>query len=131
MAKGLDKHRQRIEALSQFGKDLTRRCGSSCELCGASGTKLQIHEVPPAPTAPDYDHCIMLCEICKEQIEHPKRMDSNHWRCLNGAVWSEVTAVQVMAVSLLKLLDGHDWANELMEQLYLSPESEQWLEKLS
>ena len=131
MAKGLEKHRQRVEALTQFGNAIPRPSGRSCEKCCASRTKLQIHEVPPVPEGPDYNHCIMICETCKEQIEHPKRMDSNHWRCLNGAVWSEVTAVQVMAVSLLKRLDDHDWANELMEQLYLPPESEHWLEKLT
>jgi protein PhnA len=130
MAKGLEKHRQRIEALNQFGKDLARRCSSSCELCGASGTKLRIHEVPPIPEEPDYDHCIMICETCQEQIEHPKRMDSNHWRCLNSAAWSEVTAVQVMAIHLLKRLEDQDWAKELREQLYISPQAESWLEKM-
>ena len=47
MAKGLDKHRERLEALALFGKDLTRRAGSKCELCETAGVKLQIHEVPP------------------------------------------------------------------------------------
>ncbi len=130
MAKGLDKHRQRLDALSAFGKDLARRAKSHCEMCGASGTKLQTHEVPPVPTEPEFEHCILLCETCKEQLDHPKRLHPDHWRCLNTAVWSEVPAVQVMAVSTLKQLTDQPWATELEEQLYLSPEVQQWLARL-
>ena len=130
MAKGLDKHRARLDALNTFGKDLARRAKSQCELCGAAGTKLQIHEVPPVASEPEFDHCILLCESCKEQLDNPKRMDPDHWRCLNSAVWSEVPAVQVMAVSTLRRLSDQPWAGELEEQLYLSPEVEEWLGKV-
>jgi protein PhnA len=130
MAKGLDKHRQRLDALNAFGKDLARRARSQCEMCGASGTSLQIHEVPPVGVEPDYGHCILLCETCKDQLDNPKRMEPDHWRCLNTAVWSEVPAVQVMAVATLRRLADQPWANELEEQLYLSPEVEKWLAAL-
>lgn len=130
MAKGLDKHRARLEALNTFGKDLARRAKSQCEMCGAAGTSLQIHEVPPVASEPQYDHCILLCETCKEQLDNPKRLQPDHWRCLNTAVWSEVPAVQVMAVATLKKLRDQPWAGELEEQLYLSPEVEQWLDSI-
>ncbi len=127
MAQGLDKHRARLNALNLFGKDLARRAKSQCEMCGTSGTRLQIHEVPPVATEPQFDHCILLCETCKEQLDNPRRMEPDHWRCLNTAVWSEVPAVQVMAVATLKRLNEQPWAGELEEQLYLSPEVEAWL----
>ena len=130
MAKGLDKHRQRLDALNTFGKDLVRRAKSQCEMCGATDTKLQIHEVPPVATEPEFDHCILLCETCKEQLDNPKRMQPDHWRCLNSAVWSEIPAVQVMAITTLKRLSDHPWATELQEQLYLNPEIETWLASL-
>lgn len=130
MAKGLDKHRQRLDALNGFGKDLARRAKSQCEMCGASGTKLHIHEVPPVPSVPEFEHSILLCETCKEQLDNPKRREPDHWRCLNSAVWSEVPAVQVMAVITLKQLGDHPWAQELQEQLYLAPEIEAWLETI-
>lgn len=129
MAKGLDKHRARLDALNAFGKDLARRAKSQCELCGASGTSLQIHEVLPVPAEPEFDHCILLCETCKGQLDNPKRMQPDHWRCLNTAVWSEVPAVQVMAVVTLRRLTSLPWAAELEEQLYLAPEVEAWLER--
>ena len=127
MAKGLDKHRQRLDALNAFGKDLARRAKSQCEMCGASGTKLHIHEVPPVSSEPEFEHCILLCDSCKQQIDNPKQRQPDHWRCLNSAIWSEVPAVQVMAVSMLHALSDQPWAAELQEQLYLSPEVESWL----
>ena len=129
MAKGLDQHRQRLDALNNFGKDLARRAKSHCELCDTEGTKLVIHEVEPIPTEPDFDHCIMICDTCKEQLDNPKRIDPNHWRCLNASAWSEVPAVQVSAVRMLDSLNDHPWAAELREQLYLTPEIEAWIIK--
>lgn len=130
MAKGLDQHRERLEALSLLGKDLTRRAGSKCELCEASGVKLGIHEVAPVPKMPELGHCIFICETCSEQIEKPKRRDPDHWRCLNTAAWSTEPAVQVAAVHMLNQLKEHDWANDLADTLYLNPEIEEWLEQI-
>ena len=133
MSKGLDKHKQRSDSLSYFGKDLVRRSGSHCELCDASGTKLSIHEVPPVPKEPEFEHCIFICETCKEQIEKPKTVVPDHWRCLNTSAWSQEPAVQVMSVLMLdKLIDttkDNDWMKELREQLYLPEEIESWLEE--
>lgn len=131
MAKRLEKHQQRLDNLNRFGKELARRCSSSCELCAATGTKLQIHEVPPVPSEPEFEHCILICEQCKQHIDKPKNSESNHWRCLSSSAWSENPAIQVMAVILLKQMGKEIWAQELLEQLYLSPESEAWLQELN
>lgn len=130
MAKGLDKHLHRQSTLNAFGKDLARRSKGRCEMCGAHGTPLQIHEVPPVPSEPDFDHCILLCENCTSQLDKPKNIQPDHWRCLNTAVWSEIPAVQVIAVHTLKHLSDQSWAIELQEQLYLTPEIEAWLERV-
>lgn len=136
MAKGLDKHRERLEVLALLGKDLTRRAGSKCELCETSGIKLQIHEVPPVPTEPDLDGCIFICTTCKADIDQLGRksatgLNSDHWRCLTTRVWSEVPAIQVMSVHLMKQLGHTDWAPDLLDSLYLAPEIEEWLERIS
>lgn len=131
MAKRLLKHQERQQAVSLFGKDLTRRANSCCELCSASGVKLGIFEVEPVPAEPDFEHCIFICETCQEQIEHPKRLQPNHWRCLNTPIWSEVPAVQVQAVHLLRKLSAkHDWAEAMEEHLYLNEEVQAWLDKI-
>ncbi|GAA3920665.1 phnA protein [Litoribacillus peritrichatus] len=130
MSKGSEKHKQRNDAISYFGKDLVRRSGSHCELCNAHGTKLIIHEVPPVPREPDFDHCIFICETCSGQIDKPKTVNPDHWRCLNTSAWSQVPAVQVMSVIMLDRLASEDWAVELKDQLYLSPEIQNWLEDI-
>jgi protein PhnA len=125
MAKGLDKHQHRIGQLNGFGKDLARRARSHCELCDVSGVKLNIFEVAPIPVEPDYDACILICDICSEQLNNPKRIDPDHWRCLNKSMWSEVSIVQVAAIRMIRLLAvNHDWAADLNDMAYLEPEVE-------
>jgi len=126
MAKGLDKHQHRKDALNAFGKNLARRARSHCETCDASGVKLNIFEVAPVPTTPDYDDCILICDTCSEQLNNPKRIDADHWRCLNKSMWSEVAIVQVTAIRMLRLLaEKHEWAADLDEMAYLEPEVEE------
>lgn len=129
-AKGLDKHHARQSELSSFGKDLARRCKSHCELCDAHGVKLAIFEVPPVPKQPEFESCIFVCENCQQQIEKPKTLDINHWHCLHTSAWSEHAPVQVMAVLMLKRIqDKADWAEELLDQLYLTEEVQEWVGK--
>lgn len=118
-----------MAVLSSFGKDLARRAKSRCELCGESGVKLVIHEVEPVPKEPDIESCIMICERCDEQIrEERKFKPGEHWRVLAETVWSEVPAVQVAAVRLLRRqADTQAWARETLEGLFLDPEVEEWV----
>ncbi|MGH1462677.1 MAG: phnA protein [Neptuniibacter sp.] len=128
MSKGHERHIERHHGLSLFGKDLVRRSSSHCELCDAQGVRLSIYEVPPVSSDPEFEHCIMLCGTCLEQVERPKLRDSNHWRCLNHSVWSNVPAVKVLAVAMLRELSNQEsWAIELYEQLYLEPEESDWI----
>ncbi len=132
MAKGLDKHRERMAALSFFGKDLARRCKSKCELCESAGVKLAPYEVEPVPTGePVFENCIMICESCTEQVGEIKKFRAGeHWRCLAEVVWGEIPAVQVVAVRLLKRqADTQAWARETLEGLYLDEEVEEWVTK--
>jgi len=124
MAKSLEQHKARQQALSLLGKDLARRANSKCELCDAKGVKLGIFEVAPIPDEPSLDHCILICGRCTEQIQKPKLRNSDHWRCLGTAVWSETLPVQVQAIIMLEQLLAHDWAIDLKEMLYIPPETE-------
>lgn len=127
MVGGYEKHQARVAAVNLLGKDLARRAKRSCELCTESGVSLSIYEVEPVPTEPDPEHCLMLCETCREQLEQPKKLNPHHWHCLSTAIWSELPVIQVTAVRILRMLDKEDWANDLLEQVYLSPEAEAWL----
>lgn len=130
MSRGYEEHRNRVDSLSQFGKDLVRRSNSKCELCESQGVSLKIFEVAPVPKKPDYDHCIFICEECENSINKAEKY-ANHWRCLNGSVWSEIVPLQVQSVLILKKIsENEEWARDLLEQVILSEETEKWLENL-
>jgi protein PhnA len=88
---------------------------------------LTAFEVPPVSDPVTADQCLFLCDTCREQIENPKRMEADHWRCLNHAVWSEIPAVQVISARMLKRLSQNHWAEELLEQAYFSLEVDAWI----
>ena len=127
MAKGRDRHQARLETLNWFGRNLARRSGSACELCAATGVKLSTWEVAPIPEEPDIDKCVFICETCQTQLENPKRVDTHHWMCLYTSAWSEVPAVQVVAVRKLHTLTNESWATDLLDQLYIPEEIEEWI----
>ena len=130
MAKGLLKHQERQSALSLLGKELARRARSKCELCEASGVSLTIFEVAPVPAEPDFEHCLMVCNTCREQLENPKRIQPDHWRCLTKSIWSEVPAIQVLSLRCLRqFAEQHQWAADTLEIAFLSPETEEWANK--
>lgn len=130
MAKGLEKHQARLTQLSLLGKDLTRRSGSKCELCESSGVALRPYPVPPEEGEPAVETCVFACDTCREQLEKPKRLDTDHWRCACQSVWSEVPAVQVLSARVLDRLGKTElWAREALEDVYFEEEVEEWIAK--
>jgi hypothetical protein len=55
---------------------------------------------------------VLVCSVCAPQTAGAAPIDEAHWFCLREAAWSEVPAVQVASLRLLKRLDA-DWAREL------------------
>jgi len=96
---------------------LLARSESKCELCGATDD-LSVYEIPPALND-DAEECILICLICRDQVDGSVEMDVNHWRCLNDSMWSQVPAVQVMAWRMLTRLSAEGWPQELLDMLYL------------
>ena len=118
MAKGLEKHQERQRQLSLFGKDLTRRARSCCELCGTSGAKLSIYELAPVPQEPEFQRCLFLCGSCTEPLNNPKKLAPDYWRFL-----SEIPIVQVLAARILDYIGRKEsWASEILEEAYLDEE---------
>ncbi|MBU1233674.1 MAG: PhnA domain-containing protein [Proteobacteria bacterium] len=104
--------------------ELQIRSGSKCELCGAAES-LTVYEVPPDSNG-RADQCVLLCEICREQIEDPELVDTHHWRCLNDSMWSQVPAVQVLVWRMLKRLSTEGWPLDLLDMLYLDETTQAW-----
>ena len=108
----------------KFDEQLLQRSDNKCELC-QSGAHLNIYEVPPASTS-NADNTIVICDTCLAQIEKKAELDSNHWRCLPEAMWSEVPGVQVVAWRMLNRLKQESWAMENLDMLYLDDEKLAW-----
>lgn len=105
-------------------KDLQKRSGSLCELCG-SDEDLKVYNVPPT-SKETLDDSILTCGVCSEQLEDPEKIESNHWRCLNDSMWSEHTAVQVVAWRMLHRLKAEGWPQDLLDMMYLDEEVLEW-----
>ncbi len=105
-------------------RELSKRSGSKCELCGAT-ENLKVYQVLPIKKG-GTDESIMACSTCIDQIENPDNVDLNHWRCLNDSMWSEHIAVQVVAWRMLSRLRGSGWPQELLDQMYLDEDTLAW-----
>lgn len=105
-------------------RDLNKRSGAKCELCTAT-ENLKVYSVLPTRKG-GIDESILACNTCINQIENPDTVDLNHWRCLNDSMWSEHSAVQVVAWRMLSRLRKNGWPQELLEQMYLDEETLAW-----
>ena len=105
-------------------RELNKRSGSKCELCGAT-ENLKVYQVLPTRKG-GIDESIMACSTCIDQIENPDKVDLNHWRCLNDSMWSEHTAVQVVAWRMLSRMRSAGWPQELLDMMYLDEDTLAW-----
>ena len=105
-------------------RELNKRSGSKCELCGAT-ENLKVYEVLPTKKG-GIDESILACSTCIDQIENPETVDLNHWRCLNDSMWNENAAVQVVAWRMLSRLRASGWPQELLDQMYLDEDTLAW-----
>jgi protein PhnA len=105
-------------------RELNKRSGSKCELCGAT-ENLKVYQVLPTKKG-GIDESILACSTCIDQIENPTTVDLNHWRCLNDSMWSEHTPVQVVAWRMLSRHRSAGWPQELLDQMYLDEDTLAW-----
>jgi protein PhnA len=105
-------------------KELIQRSNTKCELC-TNTENLTPLLIEPKKSNDENDH-ILVCDICKNQIENADNMDANHWRCLNDSMWSETPAIQVMSWRLLHRLKSEGWPQDLLDMLYLDEDTLEW-----
>ena len=123
MARGYDSDRERKHSLSLLGKDLARRAKSRCELTRASGVPLATYEIPPIPKDPDFNRCLLVSEQALRQLEDPRNLVAAEWHHLKEIIWSDIPAVQIMALRILRhLATTNSWAQNLIDETYLDPE---------
>lgn len=105
-------------------KQVNVRSGGSCELCGSSDG-MTLYTVAPR-TGNQPEDVVHVCSTCNEQLNDESKVDANHWRCLNDAMWSEVDAVKVVSYRMLHQLKGEGWPSDLLEMMYLDDETLAW-----
>lgn len=105
-------------------KKLQTRSQNTCEISGVS-ENLEIYQVLPSENATESTSILISSEL-KNQIENTENLQPNYWRCLNEAIWSEVQAVQVVSWRVLQHLKKTDWAQNLLEMMYLDDQTLQW-----
>nr|WP_307776000.1 PhnA protein [uncultured Cetobacterium sp.] len=126
MAKGYDQHMERKNKVSSFGKELTRRAKSKCELCEATGVSLSVFEVPPVKEEPEVERCIFICDECRDKLERIKKAKENDFRFLTNSVWSEVDMIRAVSIVLLKEMSKkYSWAEQVLEDLYIDEATEE------
>ena len=108
-------------------QELQERSGYQCELCTATND-LIVFEVKPTSNRGGQDN-IMPGKTCNDQLSNPETVDSNHWRCLNESMWSEIDAVKVVAYSMLSKLASEGWPQDLLDMIYLEDDVLAWAKK--
>jgi protein PhnA len=103
---------------------LSQRSQSKCELCESSEGLGVLEILPLVASSPE--RSAMLCQTCRDQVEHPEKIDVNHWYCLNQSIWSEVDGVKVLAWRQLNHLLPETWAQDLLDQMYLDDDLMRW-----
>lgn len=106
---------------------LLSRSDNKCELCNSTSS-LSIYEVPPTSNA-NTDNSIIVCDVCKAQIEKTEQLNPEHWKVLSETMWSEYPAVQVVAWRMLSRLRNEAWASDNLEILYLDDDNLAWAKK--
>lgn len=95
--------------------ELMVRSGGVCEFCGAD-KGLGGVDLPPGGA-------ILLCPLCRGD----RAAATDHWRCLEGAAWSQVPVVQWAVWRRLGSLEA-GWAAELRADMALMPEVQGWID---
>lgn len=127
MAKRYEINKKRQEELNLLGRELARRSGSKCELCHSAGIRLNVFEIPPVSGEPDSHKCVFICDECISGIFDPLKQ-IEHWRCLNESIWSEIKPVKIISAIVLKKISGkYSWAADIMDEVYLFEDDEQWI----
>ena len=104
---------------------LQNRSNQVCELCGDQDDYLSGYPVPPK-TDELTDNQVVLCSKCLDQIRAENYTDTYRWRCLEGSIWSEVPAVQVLSYQILSKLSAEEWAADAIEAANLDESLITW-----
>lgn len=108
----------------KLDEQLLQRSNNKCELC-QSGDTLKVYEVLPQSRSTE-DNNILICDKCRAQIDKKAELESDHWKGLSEAMWSEVPGVKVVSWRMLHRLKNESWAMDNLDMMYLDDETLAW-----
>lgn len=115
MAKGYLANKDRIDAISTFGKAIGKRASFKCEWCeGKEGLRVWDYQ-PDLP--PNMETLAMLCQHCRDLVD-VKNADPNELRSIRNALWSNVPAVAEGAAKVLAQCN-ESWVRDAIEQSFI------------
>ncbi len=105
---------------------LQQRSGNSCEICSATGSELFSYAVPPRRSDAD-ENVVVLCGTCDAGVSGNDFSDADHWRALEGSIWSAEPAVQALSFKILtKLAPTQSWAADTLDSVSLDETVVEW-----
>lgn len=113
MAKGRQKHKARLDAISFQGKDLARRAKRKCEFCEGKGDLRAVDG--DESEEPSLETLALACERCRAVFDGRKD-DERTLRFLETAIWNEEPVIARLAKKMLSDVNA-DWAREALEMV--------------
>jgi len=115
MAKGYQGNKDRLEAISSFGKAIGKRAGFKCEWC-ESKEDLRVWDYKP-DVPPDMETLALLCQQCRDWADG-RKTTPNELRSIRNALWSNVPSVAEGAARVLAQCK-ETWAREAIEESFI------------
>ena len=112
MTKGYQANREHQEAVSLFGKTISKRAGFKCEWCG-SRDDLRPWEYQPE-REPTREGLALLCGMCRA-LAGGSTAGPHELRSIRNALWSDIPAVAEGAARVLARCK-ETWARDAIEE---------------
>lgn len=101
---------------------LKSRNQDNCELCNEAPAT-EAYTVTPRSGA-SVDDQVALCNTCMSLIDDTAA--DQHWRCLEGSIWSVVPAVQALSYRILHQYKEQPWAQSIIDNVFLDEDTVNW-----
>jgi hypothetical protein len=115
MAKGYNTNKERLAAISHFGKHLAKRAGFACEWCSGK-EDLRAWDYRPN-SEPEESGLALLCSRCRELAGGVKG-EENELRSIRNALWSDIPAVAEGAARVLARC-RETWTREAIDESFI------------
>jgi len=98
------------------------RNNGTCELCNNEPATQSYLVSPRTDEIPANE--VAVCDTCLSKMDEPGQ--GNHWRCLEGSIWSAEPAVQALSYRLLYSYREEQWASDVVSSVELDENTIQW-----